>query len=172
MIVYMTVLDEIPIMENLIITRAEIGDTEKILNLQKMAYRSEAEIYNDYTLPPLTQNLDEIKADYDKQVFLKAIVNMKIVGSVRAFMEERTCYIGRLIVHPDFQNRGIGRALLRRAEERGGEKGLHKVFMHTSVKNLGMMNFASRNGFTFAKYLTEFWGQGTGDAFLLVRELL
>lgn len=137
MIVYMTVLDEIPIMENLIITRAEIGDTEKILNLQKMAYRSEAEIYNDYTLPPLTQNLDEIKADYDKQVFLKAIVNMKIVGSVRAFMEERTCYIGRLIVHPDFQNKGIGTQLMNEIERFFNEAAMYELFTgHKSERNI------------------------------------
>jgi hypothetical protein len=33
------------------------------LALQKLAYRSEAEIYDDYTIPPLTQTLGEMRAD-------------------------------------------------------------------------------------------------------------
>jgi len=32
------------------------------------------------------------------------------------------------------------------------------------------VNFASKNGFKFAKHLKEFWGEGTGDAFLLVKD--
>jgi len=56
-------------------------------------------------------------------------------------------------------------------QRRGKERGLHRLFMHTSVKNLAMINFASKNGFKFIKYIEEFWGEGTGDAFLLVKEL-
>jgi GNAT superfamily N-acetyltransferase len=32
-------------------------------------------------------------------------------------MNEETCFIGRLIVHPDFQNRGIGTRLLNEIEQ-------------------------------------------------------
>ena len=74
-------------------------------------------------------------------------------------------------MHPDFQRKGIGNRLLRKAEERAGEKRLSRIFMHTSIQNLKMINFASRNGFTFVKCLKEFWGKGTEDAFLLVKEL-
>ncbi len=40
---------------------ANISDLEEILKLQKLAYKSEAEIYNDYSIPPLLQTIDEIK---------------------------------------------------------------------------------------------------------------
>ena len=74
-------------------------------------------------------------------------------------------------VHPDFQRKGIGNRLLRKAEERAKDKKLSSIFMHTSTRNLEMINFASRNSFRFVKYLKEFWGKGTEDAFLLVKEL-
>ncbi len=74
-------------------------------------------------------------------------------------------------VHPDFQGKGIAEELLRKAEERGRQKGLRRIFMHTLVKNLAMVNFASKNSFKFTRYLVEFWGKGTGDAFLLVKDL-
>jgi GNAT superfamily N-acetyltransferase len=99
------------------ITRAELDDAEEILELQKLAYRSEAEIYQDPTLPPLTQTVEEVKRDFDGQIFLKAEFDGRIVGSVRGSMKDRTCFIGRLIVHPDLQNRGIGTKLMTEIEK-------------------------------------------------------
>lgn len=98
------------------IERAMISDAEEILVLQKLAYRSEAEIYNDFNIPPLVQTLENIEKDFENQYFLKAVMDGKIVGSVRAYTKEGTCYIGRLIVHPDFQNRGIGTDLMNEIE--------------------------------------------------------
>jgi GNAT superfamily N-acetyltransferase len=100
----------------MIVERADVRDAAEILALQKLAYQSEAAIYDDYTIPPLTQTLEEIKSDFEKQVFLKASVHGRIAGSVRAHAREGTCFVGRLIVHPDFQNRGIGSRLMNEIE--------------------------------------------------------
>ena len=48
---------------------------------------------------------------------IKAVESGKIIGSVRAYHENGTCYIGKLIVHPDYQNRGIGSKLMRAVEK-------------------------------------------------------
>ena len=101
---------------NIKIERAAISDAEEMLALQKLAYRSEAEIYNDFNIPPLVQTLEGIEKDFKDQFFLKAIMNGRIIGSVRAYTREGTCYIGRLIVHPDLQNRGIGTRLMNEIE--------------------------------------------------------
>lgn len=94
----------------------------------------------------------------------------RVWGHQDESFEDEAVGIDWLDVHPDFQRKGIGRELIRKAEERGREKGLHHLFMHTAVNNLDMINFASENGFKFAKYIEEFWGKGTGDAFLLVKD--
>jgi len=103
-------------MKNLSIKRAQVQDAEAILDLQKLAYLSEAEIYNNKSIPPLTQTLEEIRAEFDNQIFLKALIDEIIVGSVRAYQTERTCHIGRLVVHPKSQNRGIGSRLMKEIE--------------------------------------------------------
>jgi ribosomal protein S18 acetylase RimI-like enzyme len=100
----------------MIIGQASVKDAAEILALQKLAYRSEAEIYDDYTIPPLTQTLEEMRADIDTQLVLKASIEDRIIGSVRAKVQRGTCFVGRLIVHPDFQNRGIGRQLMNELE--------------------------------------------------------
>jgi hypothetical protein len=87
------------------IQRALVEDAETILKLQKRAYRSEAEIYNDYNIPPVMQTLDEIKQEFMHYVFLKAVEETEtIIGSVRACLEKETAYIGRLMVKPEYEN--------------------------------------------------------------------
>ena len=53
------------------ITHAQIEDAEEILELQKLAYQSEAVIYNDWSIPPLTETFEEIRAEFSKYTFLK-----------------------------------------------------------------------------------------------------
>jgi phosphoribosylanthranilate isomerase len=95
---------------------AERGDAAEILGLQKFAYQSEAELNGDFTIPPLTQTLAEIEAEFGRKRFLKAHSGGRIIGSVRAEIRDGTCHIGRLIVHPEWQNLGIGSRLLREIE--------------------------------------------------------
>ena len=66
------------------------------------------------------------------------------------------------------------KVLLRSSFERlkkEEEKKASSIFMHMSIKNLAMLNFASKNGFKFARYLEEFWEKGTNDAYLLAKEI-
>jgi len=107
----------------------------------------------------------------DRAVGFMLLGFTKVWGHKGEAFEEEAVGIDWFDVHPDFQNKGIGKELLRKAEERGREHGLHRLFMHTSVKNLAMINFALKNEFKFAKYLKEFWVKETEDAFLLVKEL-
>jgi anthranilate synthase/aminodeoxychorismate synthase-like glutamine amidotransferase len=98
------------------IEEATVKDAEEILTLQKRAFRSEGERYDDFTLPPLTQTLDEITADFERQHVLKASLKGNIIGSVRAHEEDGTCFVARLVVHPDYQGRGIGSRLMHALE--------------------------------------------------------
>ncbi|MDM8535657.1 GNAT family N-acetyltransferase [Desulfobacterales bacterium HSG17] len=99
------------------IIEADIEDAQKILELQKLAYKQEAEIYQDFNIPPLLQTLEEIKKEIGQQIFLKTIDGNKIIiGSVRAYSDNDSCFIGRLIVHPKWQRQGIGTKLMHNIE--------------------------------------------------------
>lgn len=91
-------------------------DCSPILELQKLAYLQEAEIYNDFSIPPLTQTIAELEKEFKDKKVLKVVCNGAIIGSVRAHLENDTCYIGRLIVHPAYQNKGIGSMLMLEIE--------------------------------------------------------
>jgi len=99
------------------ILQASVKDANEILNLQKSAFQIEAEIYNNYDISPLKETIEEISRCFKTHVFLKAEDSGKIVGAVRAFEKDETCYIGRLAVSKEMQNRGIGTLLMKEIEK-------------------------------------------------------
>jgi len=119
------------------IEQAVIDDAQEILALQKLAYTSEAEIYDDFSIQPLHQSIDEIKAEFAIQRFLKFCLDSRIVGSVRAYEKDDICFIGKLIVHPEYQNQGIGTKLLQEIENYFDHVARYELFTgHKSRKNL------------------------------------
>jgi len=129
----------------MIITYANINDAQEILDLQKLAYTMEAERYNDYSLPPLIQTLAGIQDDFAKMIVLKAEVDGKIVGSVRAYAEGGTCYIGRLIVHPDHMGQGIGTKLMHSIEVEF--KNVQRFELFTGQLTAGALHIYSKMGY-------------------------
>lgn len=131
-------------MEGIEIKQASLEDADMILQLQMQAYLSEAEIYNDYSIPPLIQSFNEIKQEFSQQVFLKAIQKGKeaeddiiIIGSVRGYPEKGTAYIGRLIVKPESQNKGLGTKLMHAIQQHFKLANRYEVFTgHKSTRNL------------------------------------
>jgi N-acetylglutamate synthase-like GNAT family acetyltransferase len=114
--------------ENCVVEKAKYEDLEEILALQKLAYQSEAELCNDFNIPPLTQTLEGIKEDYKNQTILEVKLDGKIIGSIRAFKKEDVCYIGRVIVHPEHQNKGMGKVLMKNIEELFSECSKYSLF--------------------------------------------
>jgi len=73
-------------------------------------------LYDDWTLPPLTQTLVALREEFAASVTLKATVVGRLVGSVRAREANGVCQVGRLIVHPEQQGHGVGTMLMRHIE--------------------------------------------------------
>jgi ribosomal protein S18 acetylase RimI-like enzyme len=101
-----------------VIYPATVSDAEQILALQMLAYESEARLYEDWTIPPMTQTLESLRAELQNDTVLKAMDNQTIIGSVRANVSDNICQIGRLMVHPTHQGRGIGTTLMQAIEAR------------------------------------------------------
>jgi len=127
------------------IVHADVSDAAEILALQKVAYQSEAELYDDWSIPPLTQSLSLIEAEFDVMVFLKAVREDAIVGSVRASLEGDTCFINRLIVAPPHQRKGIGTQLMQSIEVEFPQARRFELF--TGSKSEGNLRLYGRLGY-------------------------
>ena len=118
-------------------TRAEFRDLQAILEIQYEAYKSEAIIYNEFDIPPLTQPLSELENEFERGIFLKAVdKNGEIVGSVRAFPNGTTTKINKLIVRPDMQRQGIGSMLLAAIEREFDSERFELFTGHKSLRNI------------------------------------
>jgi len=120
------------------ITKASFEDLKTILVLQKQAFLSEADIYNDFDIsPPLLQTLEELTKEFSESIILKAVLGDFIVGSVRGFQVDETVFIKRLIVNPNYQNQGIGTKLMKSIEDSFKNHKRYELFTgHKSNRNL------------------------------------
>jgi ribosomal protein S18 acetylase RimI-like enzyme len=133
------------------IIEATESDAEEILRLQYAAYQSEAEIYNNYSVQPLTQTLEETIEEFKECTVLKAASDGKIIGSVRATVQnDSSIYISKLMVLPGYQNRGIGKRLLKAIEDEFPNKRYWLITGHKSEKNLRLYE---KHGYT--RFKTE-----------------
>ncbi|MEZ4524965.1 MAG: GNAT family N-acetyltransferase [Desulfobacterales bacterium] len=122
------------------IEKAEKQDLPDILALQKTAYKSEAEIYKDFSIQPLRQTIEETEKEWESHIFLKAVdEHGDIVGSVRAAAENGVCFVGKLMVHPEFQNKGIGKSLMAAIENQFKDSDFFELFTGSkSRKNIAL----------------------------------
>lgn len=140
----------------MIIKKAELDDLQEILDLQYLAYQSEAELFHDHDIPPLKQTLEDVQTEYQNGIILKALDTQKtIIGSVRAHFVDGTVYIGKLIVHPQKQGQGIGTELLRAVEtEYLGQR--YELFTsNRSIRNIALYQRLGYNIFAQKKITEE-----------------
>ncbi len=128
------------------ISDALFEDLPSILDLQRLCYEENAIRYNNFRILPMIQTLREVEDEFRSGVFLKAIDRSRIIGSIRARQTDQTCFIVRLFVHPDHQNRGIGKRLITSIEARFPNVFRFELF--TGYKDEKNISFYKKLGYT------------------------
>jgi GNAT superfamily N-acetyltransferase len=129
----------------MLITNTEFKDLQEILDLQYIAYQSEAKLHNNFKIQPLTQTLEELTREYENGILLKAVDdNNAIIGSVRGYVENNTLFIGKLMVHPKHQGNGIGSQLLHAIEQFCPD---YRYELFTSEKSTQNLQFYEDKGY-------------------------
>lgn len=96
----------------LTVTPALAGDAPELLILQRCCWVSEAQLNLALDLPPLVESLIDVRESFDLWTTFVVRARGRLVGSVRARHDDGDWRIGRLMVAPDLQGRGLGRWLL------------------------------------------------------------
>ena len=131
------------------IKKAQKEDLEKILELQYLAYQSEAKLFGNMDIPPLKQTIEEVYDEFHKGIILKAVDEEGlIIGSVRAYQENGTVYIGKLMVHPKMQKKGIGTKLLLEIENVYPNQ---RYELFTSTKSINNIRLYEKLGYKIFK---------------------
>ncbi|AUG76026.1 acetyltransferase [Kitasatospora sp. MMS16-BH015] len=134
---------------SVIISVASEDDAEQILKLQYLGYQSEAELYDDWAIEPLTQSLDSLRAELAERHVLVARLGDEVVGTVRGLVDESGVgRIGRLVVHPRMQRHGLGGRLLESVERQlRGETEVTAFELFTGHRSLGNLRLYARHGY-------------------------
>jgi ribosomal protein S18 acetylase RimI-like enzyme len=141
-------------MKSIKIEQASEADSEEILRIQKSAFQSEAKRYNNFNIPPLVQTLDSVITDFSKFDFYKAIFEEKIVGAIKVqLIGSHKLWIGRLVVDPDYQHKGIGRSIMAEMERIYSEVTLFELF--TGGKSKQNIQFYETLGYQIKEYFHE-----------------
>jgi ribosomal protein S18 acetylase RimI-like enzyme len=129
------------------LTRLDLADravAEAVLDVQRRAYRIEADLVGFDSIPPLHESLEELQAS--GETFLAAMVDGRLAGLVSWKLDGDTLDLHRLAVDPGFFRAGIGRALVRAAQ--AAEPEAHRVIVQTGADNDPAKALYESEGFT------------------------
>ncbi len=134
------------------IDKADYEDLKEILDLQYLAYQSEAALFGSNDIPPLKQTIEEVKEEFRNGLILKMTSDDGcIIGSVRAKEDAGTVYIGKLMVHPDYRLHGYGTRLLTAIEDCFPNK---RFELFTSTRSVNNIRLYQSNGYRKFKQKT------------------
>jgi tRNA (guanine37-N1)-methyltransferase len=92
------------------------ADAGELLTLQRACWVQEQQVNPGVQIDALTEDLDDVRAWIREGVVLVARREGRLVGAVRGRLHDHTWDVGRLMVAPDLQGQGLGRALLAAIE--------------------------------------------------------
>lgn len=86
------------------------GVAESVVDIQRAAYRVEADLIGFDDIPPLHEDARQVRQH--RLQWLGSWEGDRLVGVIGWTLDDDVCDIDRLAVHPDFARRGHGRALV------------------------------------------------------------
>jgi GNAT superfamily N-acetyltransferase len=129
------------------VTPDEAGE---LLTLRRAAFVTEAQQYGDPHIPPLTQTLEELRADLDVDgvITLGAWSGHRMIGSIRVLVEGTKATLGRFAVAPDLQGRGVGTRLLMAILPYLPD-GIEEVWVFTGRDSLQNLALYEKHGYEY-----------------------
>ncbi len=126
------------------------ADAGEILTLSRACWLQEGREHDSFAIPALSEDLDDVREGLSHWRTWVVRAEGRLVGSVRARREGAHWDIGRLMVAPDLQGRGLGRALLEFAEAAAPDDVTGYVLM-TGARSRDNLRMYRRAGYRIAE---------------------
>jgi len=104
---------------NVKLIRANLEDSEKILEIQKICFTPHLERYQDFDTNPAMASLEKVRWRIQNENFHKILYDDTWVGSINIIkLDEAGAYKLHIInVLPEYQGKGIGQTAIKMAED-------------------------------------------------------
>lgn len=136
------------------ISKASVDDIPQLLQLVNSAYRGEPAKKgwtHEADLIEGEKRIDEkslqLLLNDPNSVILKYTIDNKIVGCVYLEKQQQNLYLGMLSVSPEIQAKGIGKKLLKAAEEYAKETNCNSIEMTVISVRHELIAWYERNGY-------------------------
>jgi len=131
------------------IRRATPEDIYEIKKITAQAFKEYDRLAGGINgLDALTETDEDIMHDIETKVVFVAFMDDSIVGSVRVKVnDDNTAYLSRFAVSPEFQNLGIGKALMNLVDIHMRHIGVKHMELHTASKITTLIRFYYGRGF-------------------------
>ncbi|MDO9538138.1 MAG: GNAT family N-acetyltransferase [Thermoplasmata archaeon] len=113
---------------------ANTADSEEISQLYRTVWTP---FLNDFPKELMDNRMPlarEIKASMEKKTYFIVRDKAKIIGVARATIEHGACLLDRMVVHPEFRGKGIGKALTLHIIDYARNNNAKKIWLDTSPK--------------------------------------
>ncbi len=128
---------------------ATAADAPELLVLQRACWVPEARANESFDIPPMTESLEELRSSFDDWTTWVVRSAGRLVGSVRGRVspaDHAVWETGRLMVAPDLQGRGLGRALLAH-NEAAAPDGCTTLWINTGARSAGNIRMYKKSGY-------------------------
>ncbi|MDO9381192.1 MAG: tRNA (guanosine(37)-N1)-methyltransferase TrmD [Nocardioidaceae bacterium] len=122
------------------------ADVPELYVLQRCCWVQEAQANPGITIPALVESIDDARAALGRWTTWGVRASGRLVGAVRGQADDDLWHVGRLMVAPDQQGRGLGRRLLRHAEAEA-PPGTSAVALVTGARSEDNLRMYRRAGY-------------------------
>lgn len=135
--------------KSFLIRRATVKDSGHIKSVLNKSFRKYVEAANiPGTVKALEETISDIEHDIEHKTVFIALIDNEPAGSIRVeLLPDNTAYITRFGVQPDYNNMGIGTALMDAVDKLLGTNGVTKVRLNTASNHVELMRFYYSRGF-------------------------
>ncbi|GHO62458.1 hypothetical protein KSC_013500 [Ktedonobacter sp. SOSP1-52] len=122
----------------------DMTQAQELLEMQRAAYLIEAELIGSFAIPALQEDLETLQNS--DEIFYGYWIDDRLAGAISYKKEGGLLDIYRLVVHPSYFRRGIGKALVSFVE--GVEEGRERIIVSTGARNLPAKRLYEGLGFS------------------------
>ena len=127
---------------------AKPEDAESILAITRQAFEKYIELAGITDTAALHEDMDTVLYDIAHKLVYVAYLDNVVVGSVRLdIKDEETVYLSRFGVSHEYQNLGIGKAIMNAMDMEMKSKKIKRVVLHTASKAFSLVRFYYGRGF-------------------------
>jgi len=122
----------------------DLDEVNALLNVQRLAYRVEADLIGFYDIPPLKDTIQSLQSC--TEAFYGYFQEAGLFGAISYTKQADEIDICRLVVHPKAFRQGVGRALLEHLL--ATENDATRFIVSTGQKNTPAVKLYEQYGFT------------------------